>query len=364
MDPRHKIIKDNFIKTCKNHNMIEAPSAPMLTDDKTVYFASATITPLKETLAKGNIPRDNLYIHQPCFRLKYIDEPFYDGEKVRYPGYFNMLGTLVHPKNIVDFQESIVKIIDDQDIPSDKVKVAVSSKDKILIKKLSEHYEIEYDTRAEKSYSWTYGMGDNITGRGLTFMLQQNDGNYKRIGQYIAISDNGKLIAAEYGVGIEVLLARKEQYKNEYDAFSIAPILQANNFKADFPNTHIFSSVASAYSTGISMNNYPRKGHKKALSRMLTNLLLLKMKDNLTDTQIVSVLKEFLNIEFGDDTSLNYLMHDFKIREDELMVQIDRVNSFVRNQKSLGKADSFINQKVSEMYPLYVVYDNMFKKSL
>lgn len=343
--------------------MTEFPTQPLLTDDKTVYFASATITPLKETLAMAKIPDNGLYLHQPCFRLNYIDEPFYNGEKVRYPGYFNMLGTLVRPKSIVDFQETIIQIIDDQNIPHDRVKIDVSDKDKILIKKLKEKYKVEYNLRSDKSYQWTYGMGDNISGRGLTFLLQKDNGEFKRIGQYIAISDNGKLIGCEYGVGIEVMLARKEQYENEYDAFSIGPVLQKNNFETNFQNTHIFSSVASAYSTGITMDKYPRKGYKKSLNRMLTNLLLLKAKDGLSDERIVSVLRDFMIVEFGSLANLDNLIHDFKIKESELNDQICKVNAFIKNQRHLGRSDEFISQRINELYPLYTIYSDTLKLS-
>ncbi|MDR0727016.1 MAG: hypothetical protein LBF37_03040 [Rickettsiales bacterium] len=363
MDKRHQLIKDNFNQSCKKHGMVEFPTAPLLTDDKTVYYASATITPLKEILASGQIPTEGLFLHQPCFRLKYIDEPFYNGSKIRYPGYFNMLGTLVQPKNILDLQEVIIQIIDDQDIPHDKVKIDVSDKDKFLVKKLKDKYKIEYNLRSDSSYQWTYGMGENISGRGLTLLLQQDNGEYKRIGQYIAISDNGKLISCEYGVGIEVMLARKEQYENEYDAFSIASILQQNKLAVDFANTHIFSSVASAYGAGITMDKYPRKGYKKGLNRMLTNLLLLKIRDGLSDEQIMTVSKRFMITEFGNAVALSNLMHDFKTKESELNDQIVKASAFAKNQQRLGRTDDFISQRISDMYPLYTTYNDMFKSS-
>lgn len=85
--------------------------------------------------------------------------------------------------------------------------VDAAKQDKILIERFRHHYDIEYDTRPEKSYNWTYGMEDKIRGRGITFYLRQGTGEYKRIGQYIAIFNDNRLIGCEYGVGIEVLLA-------------------------------------------------------------------------------------------------------------------------------------------------------------
>jgi hypothetical protein len=363
MDIRHQKIKDDFFAECERGGMTNAAPSPLLTDDRTVYFASATITPLKGVLAENKIQRNNLYIHQQCFRLKYINEPFYNLPKVRYPGYFNMLGTLVHPENAVSFQENIIKIIESYGIDKDRIKVQASDKEGFLTKKLSDVYNVEFNTKKDSSFDWVYGMGDDVNGRGIYFNVLQPDGVYKSLGQYIVIRNKGKIIGAEYGIGVEVLLSRKENYKSEYDAFSISPILQQNGLDVNFTNTHILSSVATAYSTGITLDKHPRGSYKKLLNKMLTNLLFLKIRDSLDDYKIAKILKDFLVVEFGDDKPLTPLMNDFKKRERELETQISQADAFVENQKRLGKNEEYINQRMTELYPLYITYLNTIMKS-
>lgn len=289
----------------------------------------------------------------------WLKDPFYSGEKIQHPGYFNMLGTMISKKNIIPFQNDIVQIIDGLGVDRNRIKIDVSSKDDVLVKEFRDYYKVEYDTRKESSYSWTYGMGDNIFGRGLTFYVRQDDGSYKRIGNYIIIYDDKEPIAAEYGVGIEVLLARKDQYKNEYDAFSIAPILRNNGLDTNFSNTHIFSSVGAAYSTGMSLEQYPTKNYKKILNKFISNLLILKMKDNLQDEQMYEIIKSFLIVEFGKENSLNAIKHDLATKTEELKVETSKANDFIKNQKHLGKDDLFISQKLIQMYPFYTYSQNI-----
>ena len=363
MDLRYELIKNNFFNTCISNGMQEVfPSSLLPEDDKTVYFTSATITPLKTMLMRGLIPEDGVFLHQQCLRLQKLNEPFYDGMKIRYPGYFNMLGTLVPGNRVVDFQDVVTKIILSQNISPDNVKVDASRKDSMLVERFQKYFPVQYDTRAEKSYNWVYGLGDSVRGRGITFYLRQNTGEYKRIGQYIAIYNAGSLIGCEYGVGIEVLLARTRQYKNEYEAFSIGPILQRYNLKNNFANSHIFSTVGSIYSTGISLKDNPREGYKKILSKALLNMVVLKRKYSLSDDLIISILRDFMQVEFGSSKWLNILFMDFKNEELRLNEQINRANNFIKNQIYLGKNKQYIDAKIATTYPLYVRYQDILSK--
>ncbi len=362
MDLRHALIKDKFFQSCQRYGLTWHQPSPLLTDDKTVYFASATITPLKNMLLDEKIYDGGVYLHQPCLRLQSMTDPFYAGTKIRYPGYFNMLGTLVPANAVVDFQDVIACIIADQGISADKVKVNAAKQDKILIERFRHHYDVEYDTRPEKSYNWTYGMGDNIRGRGITFYLRQDTGEYKRIGQYIAIFNDGRLIGCEYGVGIEVLLARTEQYQNEYDAFAVAPVLKKYGLGANFTHSHVFSTVASAYSTGISLKEYPAIRYKKLLQKMLLNLTFLKMRNNLTDEQIFSILSDYMVVEFNDARNISILMNDFSAEQHRLCQQLANADAFINNQYRLGKDPASIQRRMAELYPLYFMYKDMLSR--
>lgn len=362
MDLRHSIVKDKFFQSCQRYGLTWHQPSPLLTDDKTVYFASATITPLKNMLLDEKINDRGVYLHQPCLRLQSMTDPFYSGLKVRYPGYFNMLGTLVPADAVVDFQDVVADLISDQGISANKVKVNASRQDKILIEHFRHYYDVEYDTRPEKSYNWTYGMGDKVKGRGITFYLRQDTGEYKRIGQYIAIFNDGRMIGAEYGVGIEVLLARTEQYQNEYDAFAIAPVLKKYGFDTNFTNSHIFSTVASAYSTGMSLKEHPGIGYKRLLQKMLVNLALLKMRNHLNDDQIAGILSDYMNVEFNNTNNISTLMKDFSAEQYRLSQQLVHADAFIKNQYRLGTEESSVQRRLAELYPLYFRYKDMLSR--
>lgn len=364
MDIRYEPIRDCFFDTCKRQGMLNvAPVSLVPPHDDTVYFTSSTITGLKSMVLNDQIPVNGVYLHQPCFRLHSIHEPFYDGEKIKYPGYFNMLGVLVPADSILNLQHTIIDIMDNQGIDRNKIKLNTTAKEPMLVQELKSYYEVEYDTRQPKSYDWTYGMGQDITGTGMTFYIRQDTGEYKRLGQYIIIYNKGKPIAAEYGCGIEVFLARTQNYKNEYDAFSIAPILHKNGRSVDFANEHVFSSVAAAYSTGMSLKNNPSKGYKKNLLCIIRNLLLLKERDKLSNEQILNILKQYTMVEFGDDKFVATIMQDLYQQEQELMVQKSRAEAFLANPYNRTKTPSEMEAKLQELYPFYIRYQNTLNQN-
>ena len=364
MDYRHQQIQDCFFNTCKQHGMINVDPTPLLAmHDNSVYFVSATITGLKDMLLKKEIPNNGVYLYQPCFRLQNIHDPFYNGTKIKYPGYFNMLATLVPAQSIIKLQQIIVDIMDQQGIDRNRIKLNTTEKEPLLIKDLQNYYEAEYDTRPEKSYNWTYGMGDDIHGKGMTFYIKQNTGEYKRLGQYVIIYNKDTPIAAEYGWGIEVFLARTKCYSNEYDAFAIAPILSKYGFDVNFTNEHVFSSAAATYSTGLSMNHNPGRNHRQNVRYVIRNLVFLKDRDKLSDEQISSVLKEYSIVEFGNDKYVKEIMTDLHDQEKVLASQKDKVRSFINNPQNKNKTPIQIEKKLQDLYPFYSQYMMLIKQN-
>lgn len=364
MDYRHQQIQDCFFNTCAQHGMTHVSPMPLLaTYDNSVYFASATITALKDMLLKNEIPNNGVYLYQPCFRLHNIQDAFYNGNKIKYPGYFNMLGMAVPAKYIVDLQYIIMDIMDKHGIDRSKIKLNTTRQEPLLVQNLQKYYEVEYDTRAEKSYNWTYGMGDDIHGKGMTFYIKQNNGEYKRLGQYIIIYNKDTPIAAEYGFGIEVFLARTHSYQNEYDAFAISPILKSNRLEANFTNTCVFSSVAATYSTGISINNNPSRQYKKIVRYVLKNLLFLKQRNNLSTEQIRSILQDYSNIEFNNDKYVPTIIDELQTEEKIFYVQTERAYDFIKNSRKNHKDEEVIKQKLTALYPLYSQYMHLINQN-
>ena len=91
---------------------------------------------IEDMLLKNEIPNNGVYLYQPCFRLQNIHDPFYNGTKIKYPGYFNMLATLVPAQSIVKLQQIIVDIMDQQGIARNRIKLNTTKKEPLLIKDL------------------------------------------------------------------------------------------------------------------------------------------------------------------------------------------------------------------------------------
>lgn len=359
MDSRHKIIKDKFFSVFENNGLKKFPSASLLTDDKSVYFTCATITPLKNFIINGNIPKKGLYIYQPCLRLNSLNDSFERKGKADFPGYFNMLGTFTPAQDIESFQNKIIECFSSQGVSSDNVRIYAPSSNNSLVSILKNTYDVEFDSKEPRYYKWTYGLGDDVGGIGATFSLKQKDGSFDDIGQYVGIFAKGKLVGCEFGFGIETFLSRHLQYENYYDAYSIASILEKNGLESNFVNVNIFETAVSAYSTGISSDNCPDRGYKKQLSRILTNLVILKNKENLSDEQMTSVFYEFAEIEFGKTSFIENLQSDFGFKDKEFDRELKNLNDFEQNQLKLGKDTGQIAQRAETLYPLAIKYNKI-----
>jgi len=356
MDKRHIALRDIFFDVFQRHGLKKYDSVPLITKDKTVYFTCATITPLKDFILNENIAVDGLYIHQPCLRLNSLTDNFDEKNVPSFPGYFNMLGTLIQAKYILPFQKSIIECFQLLGVSKDTIKIYAPSSKVDLVSYLSKVYTVEFDSKKDSYYDWKYGLGNDINGIGATFSLRQKDGHFEDIGQYVCIFNKNEPIACEFGFGIETFLSRHLQYGNYYEAYSIAPVLKENNLESNFINVNTFGIVAGAYSTGINLDNCPNKGYKKILNRILANIVILKKKESILDEQMASILYKFGEIEFNNTSFVPSLLYDINKKSEELLLSLQRLADFEENQLRLNICTQNIIDREKVLYPFAIKY--------
>lgn len=363
MIKNHESLKNCFFSYFEQENLKKFPEAPLLTNDETVYFTCATITPLKPFLINNNLPKNGVFLQQHCLRLQDIhSNVFEENDGFRFPGYFKMVGTFVPGNKITSFQDNIMGLFEKLSVPAHRIKVYSTSEALQLTDMISKEYVTEYDSKPKQYYSWKYGTKEPLKGIGATFSLKQKNGNYEDIGQYVAIFDENRLIGCEFGFGIETFISRNEQYDNFYEAYSIAPILKRHNQNVNFRNVQIFSSLAAAYSTGIDINNNPSKGYKKQLNRLHTNAYILKTIHKIADEEVIDICNDFLKEEFSDNKNIKNLQKDFYHKSKELDKERLQFDHFVKNQEKLGKEVSHTIERSLQLYPIAGRYRKYFER--
>ncbi|MFH1749820.1 MAG: hypothetical protein ABH837_02945 [bacterium] len=173
--------------------------------DLTTLFVSATISVFKRDLLAGKL--DKAFVIQPCLRtqnLRLVIDINFDPE---YLSSFTMIGIICPPNEFIakDCVPTFFNAF--PDLPS---KILVRSSKAIendLSKQLDQHYRIEYDTRNPSYYKWHYGE-KSLYGVGVTFAIEQPDGEFLDIGNLVLVYKDGVLNAVELGFGLETFAAR------------------------------------------------------------------------------------------------------------------------------------------------------------
>ncbi|MDK2907885.1 MAG: alanyl-tRNA synthetase [Candidatus Woesearchaeota archaeon] len=155
-------ISDTFLNYFSDKGYLETYPVPLITEDKSVLFTNATIIPWKKYILGEKIPREGVCMNQPCLRLHVLSDPIqrgieYETSFSRFLGYFNMLGLLTKPENGEKVANDITKLLTEQyAIPKERIKVLSSKKDDFT-KPLEGIVKIEYDTKQDSFYHWSYG---------------------------------------------------------------------------------------------------------------------------------------------------------------------------------------------------------------
>ena len=358
MDIRHSQIKNTFENVFNRAGLEPFPASPLFSKDETVYFACATITPLKQFIKDNQINR-GLYVHQPCLRLQTLNNPFKKTETYQFPGYFNMLGTLIPENQLISFQKSIADVFDRLGVSENELKIFAPITDIPIASELQKKYVVEFATKPDKYYRWTYGFKQNIAGIGLTFSIRQPDNSYRDIGQYVALLKDGKVIGAEFGFGIETFLAASEKLPNPYLAYSIAPALKENNIVQNFTSTDVISTVGALYSTGLTLQDSPSNNYKRILSRALNNLCFFSEQYRIGTPQIKDALYRFMNTEFNHPFGFDAFCIDYKEKRKNYFEDIKKRDDFIKNQQSLGQSPQRIAQRIQQLYPTLYHYEKI-----
>jgi len=292
-------ITEMFTDYFSRRDYVITPPIPLVTEDKSVLFTNATIIPWKRYVLGEAIPKEGVYMNQPCLRLHAINDPLqigvnYETSFNRFLGYFNMVGLLTNPENGEKLSGEVINLlVKGYKIPTERIKVLSSKKDS-FIKTLEGRVNIEYDTKQESFYHWNYGI-ENVYGRGATFCLRQDDGQFKEIGQIIKIRNSEGVETFEFGFGIETFLSRL-QSRYDYSAWTIYHCLPSEyRFKTLLDLTSCLGATSTIDPELITIK------HNKEIERIAKRIALAERVFNIPPTILEDAMNKFINIEFDQD---------------------------------------------------------------
>lgn len=274
------------------------PSQGLLpSEDKTVIFTGATITPLKKTLLEG-VSFPGYFMIQKCLRTKDLNS-IYDVTTIPdWTNYFTMCGVLASPKPIDEVSEEALELFTQRlQIPQGNIMVLSSSQDRDLSQYWKDKgFAVEENSKPEEFYRWHYGI-PNIYGRGITFLLRFNEeDSYRELGNVISIhDDDGKLKAYEFGFGLESLLSKLHGFKKPMEASVVSDVIPyEEGLMEKVINALVTSTVL--YHHGIE----PGRGRERyILKKIVKGLSFLRRQMGISLDQIKNYSDIYEQAEFS-----------------------------------------------------------------
>lgn len=322
-----RFITDQFFQFYKERDYQFMPSASLLPeDDESVLFTGATITPLKKFL-RERVPSPGICMVQKCLRTKRLDEMTDLTIIPDWAHYFTMCGILSAPGRIEEVSgEGYELWINRFKIKPNNLLLETSSSDRDLSEFWTSRRIIaEVDQKPKTYYRWRYGM-PGIYGRGVNFLLRFNEEDtYRDLGNVISVeSEDDKVIAYEFGFGLESLLSKMYGFERPMEASLVSTVIPYEKGLQEKIIDVLMATVA-IYHHGIE----PGRGKERhVLKKLVKGLSFLRRKMDLSLEQIADWADKFEEVEFGTPSSRDKLIAGVIAYEN----QLDKFIDYAKNQ--------------------------------
>ncbi|MCX6816547.1 MAG: alanine--tRNA ligase-related protein [Candidatus Beckwithbacteria bacterium] len=338
-----KFVTDQFLQFYEENGYQSLPSADLLPqDDQSVLFTGATITPLKKFLEEG-VATPGLVMVQKCLRTKRLEEMTNLSKISDWTHYFTMCGILAAPGRAETVaNEAFELLINRLKINPENLLVEAASADRDLSTFWSNKgTRVIEDSQPKNYYHWHYGI-PGISGRGINLQLRfgQNS-TYRDLGNLISVEDaNSRVIAYEFGFGLESLIATKHGFKKPMEASLVSSVIPyKEGLQEKFIDTLMAAAVIFHY--GVE----PGRGKEKhVLKKLIKGLSFLRRKMSIDNDQIKDWCEKFETVEFGNSDSGDKLINGIIVYEQQLAKFFD----YAKNQVHAHQLRNDLGEKLLE----------------
>lgn len=333
---------DVFRKVFIGYGYTERKPYPIFpSPDKSTLFTSATISVVKGDLLKGE-KINNIFLLQPCLRANNLKNAFNDDFDPVYSSSFLMLGTL---SEIQKFSvEPIVSFFNF--FPDFKERILIRTSKSFsfsFFNELENFYKTEYDTRKDSYYSWLYGSSE-LSGKGITFSVLQNDGSYLDLGNLVVMFLHGNPKFIEFGFGLEVFRAALNGVSSPYLYINNYMKMGLSLSKLDKKMGDSLNIAFTLYKSGV----LPGRGKESSVMRRairIASFLFIK-KYGLDNNELTFLAKKLSS----DNLWLEIISSVYKKTQDSIKSFL-KETAHIKNHLS-GFA---LEKKINEYYNRYSI---------
>jgi hypothetical protein len=221
-------ISQTFQKVYARHGYEIVPEASLVaTEDSSVLFTGATITPLKSHLETGFVVPGYCMV-QKCLRTKNLNTLFDMNIIPEWTNYFTMCGILAAPGRLHEVNDEAYELlIQELRISPANLLIQASSLDRDLSDFWKDKgVEVVEDSEPQTFYRWKYGM-PNIGGRGINILFRgHKEDTYRDLGNVISVEDTqGTVRAYEFGFGLESVLSKMHAFHKPMEASLVSTVI-------------------------------------------------------------------------------------------------------------------------------------------
>ncbi|MGP3683421.1 alanine--tRNA ligase-related protein [Streptomyces sp. IBSNAI002] len=192
--------------------IVPEPAVPR--SDDTVLFTNSAVVCFKPYLRDETpMPAPGVTVRQPCVRVQNLKEVFSDAFSSEHVLQFEMLGALSPPDDSTHLARATAEYFGGVlGLSREQVALKVAGDDLDLSGMWQRAWggPILTDTEPRDYYRWGFGHPD-LTGRGATFAIRQDDGHYRDLGNLIAFEHHHTVSGYGVGLGLETLAACLDQ---------------------------------------------------------------------------------------------------------------------------------------------------------
>lgn len=306
-------IEQTFINHFNDAGFEKLKPSPVIQNDGTTHFIPATVTLSMDRLLAGNLAKNGEAAVQECLRTQNLTD-HEKGTTPEYMSFFTMCGSIA-PILLLDIliKQSISLLRDEYGISKNNILLKANSADIEMINPINRHgIEVATDSMQSGYYQWKYGR-EELIGRGVTFAIKNdNNTNFRDIGNIIIIHHNQQQTAIEFGFGSETLLSRMKGFERPINT---APISEIISGKKEPNQIEILKDflVVSLIMLHHGITPGGNKGKRKILKKYIQALVYWKNKLEINNQQLNIWAQQFCIQQFGSDKNTStMLMHYLK----------------------------------------------------
>lgn len=192
--------------------------------DPTVRFIGSHISVFKPYFLEKKLPEDGIFMQQDCIRTHNTKKSIDDTNLIKWGSHFPSIGAMVKYDQLEKIvADSLIFLSNSLSIPTNEIKLLISSQDKDLLEAsqavCEKEITLEIDTKPLAYYRHKLGI-EGVRGRNFNLAIKnQSTGLYSDVGNIIVIENEEEKLGVELALGVTTILKELKNLDHIMDSY-------------------------------------------------------------------------------------------------------------------------------------------------